>query len=325
MLRLFGNGDGVVQRDHRRRVRIVRQKYRGKELVLRTCPVKWPAQRVGAAYLLGRQPLHFAIGHVLDFLRRIRRRSGFVTQAGRPHRIRRHYFAALRDFCFYRNNISVAELEGLADSGVAVGILVGQLARSGDAAARAGHIERGVDLVAQILVVGIKAERQAKLGGILVDHVQRIAVVVLELLQHPRLHLRPFVGEDNAIEVVLDRGLDFFAGSLRDYSRFGSAAGGLARGLGRCSGRCGLGSDWSALSGFCRLMRRLGRGIFLEQEDLGEDDERNHDGEHHHHVLVAATAAVLLGIAIFSQVLDPTHPHPRVRARLQPCQKGSTP
>jgi hypothetical protein len=31
----------------------------------------------------------------------------------------------------------------------------------------------------------------------------------------------------------------------------------------------------------------------------------------------------LLGIAIFSQVLDPTHPHPRTRARLQPCHKGS--
>jgi hypothetical protein len=47
----------------------------------------------------------------------------------------------------------------------------------------------------------------------------------------------------------------------------------------------------------------LGRGTFLEQENLGEDDQRNHDGEHHHHVLVATAAWFLLGIAVFSQVL----------------------
>ena len=77
LLRIFGDGDGVVQRDHRCRVGIVGQEDGGEELVLRAGPVERTANGVAAADLLGRQPLHLAIGHVLDFFARHRREPWF--------------------------------------------------------------------------------------------------------------------------------------------------------------------------------------------------------------------------------------------------------
>ncbi len=54
LLRIFGNGDGIVQRHHHCLVRIVRQEDGRKELVLRSGPVERSAQGVAAADLLGR-------------------------------------------------------------------------------------------------------------------------------------------------------------------------------------------------------------------------------------------------------------------------------
>jgi hypothetical protein len=53
---------------------------------------------------------------------------------------------------------------------------------------------------------------------------------------------------------------------------------------------------------FGGLLLRRGRrslGIFLEEEELAEDDQRKGDGEDQQHALVAA--GLLLWIAIFSQ------------------------
>ena len=97
LLGFFGDGDGIVQRDHRRRVGIVGQEDGGEELVLRACPVERAAQGVAAADLLGRQPLHLAVGHVLDFLGGIAGSGGFVAKRRRPHGIGRHQLAVLRD------------------------------------------------------------------------------------------------------------------------------------------------------------------------------------------------------------------------------------
>ena len=69
------------------------------------------------------------------------------------------------------------------------------------------HVQRGVDLAAQSFVVGVEAQRKSEAGRCWIDQIERMALVVLVLLQDPRLGLGAAIGEDDAIEVVLDNGL----------------------------------------------------------------------------------------------------------------------
>ena len=106
-----------------------------------------------------------SFGHVLDVGRGVRRPGALVAEASRPHGIRLHRLAVLRDHGFERNHVGIAELESLANRDVALRVLVSQLARRRDSAAGAAHVERRIDLVPQVLVIGVEAERKPELRG----------------------------------------------------------------------------------------------------------------------------------------------------------------
>ena len=140
------------------------RKMAAKILVLRTSPVEGPAQGVAAADLLGCQTLDLAIGHVLDL------RDGVYEAQSSD---RRMPAATVGNACTglpfcvtesRRDDVGVAEGESLVDGDAAVGVFEGQLAGSGEVAGRAGDVQRRVDLVPQLLVVGVEAEGQSELG-----------------------------------------------------------------------------------------------------------------------------------------------------------------
>ena len=69
-------------------------------------------------------------------------------------------------------------------------------------------IERLIQLRGQRRLVGEERERQAEaLRGLGLNQVQRLAGGVDVLLQNPVLDLRAAIGEDDLVELVLDRGL----------------------------------------------------------------------------------------------------------------------
>ncbi len=172
-------------------------------------------------------------------------------------------------------------------------------------AAGAGHVERRIDLVPQILVIGVQAERKPELHAQRVNQVERMSVFVLVLLQHPRLRLRAAVGKNDANQVVLDDRLDFAAGSLGncgdlpDWRWLESA---LRDGFRWCSRGCGL--RWRPVGWSVRFRREpvFGwlLGLVFEEKNLADDDQRKGDGEHHQHAAIAA--GLLLWVFILGQV-----------------------
>ena len=66
-----------------------------------------------------------------------------------------------------------------------------------------GHVERGVELVLQSLVVGEERERiSVLLRGRNVYQIERLALLIIEFLEYPRLHLRAAIGEGDPVEIV---------------------------------------------------------------------------------------------------------------------------
>ena len=141
-----------------------------------------PAQLKGPRSVLppltffGFQASDFAFRLVLDAGRGVGRGRCLIAETGRPGWVGLDALAVLRDGNFYVKDVAVVETKGLANGDTAVGVLVGQLARGGDCRLAAGDVERGVQLVTQLVVVGVEAERQSVLRGCRVDQVQRLTL-----------------------------------------------------------------------------------------------------------------------------------------------------
>src|SRR5262249_11293601 len=161
------------------------KEYGGEELVLRARPVERSAYRIAAADLLGRQALDLAVRDVLDALGCVGLRRRFVAQGCRPHRQGSDWLAVLRYRRLDRYHVAVAEHEALPRGHAMGGVLEHKLAGGRNCTGGAGDVERRVQLVTQVLVVGKQRERQPVLAAFLADEIERTATVVFVLLQHP--------------------------------------------------------------------------------------------------------------------------------------------
>ena len=105
-----------------------------------------------------------------------------IAKGRRPHGEGLYRLAVLGNLRFNGNYVTVAELKRLADADVARGVFVGQLAGRCDAAGCAANVERRINLVAQVFVVGVKAKRKPKFFRLQIDQVEGMAFLVLVFL-----------------------------------------------------------------------------------------------------------------------------------------------
>src|ERR1700685_3853094 len=131
-------------------------------------------------------------------------------------------------------DVGLVEGEGLGDLEVVVGVFEGEGGRRGEIAGGGGDIEAAVDGLCDGGVVGVERERMAELlGSLVVDEIERTAVAVLKVLEHPAGDLGSSVGEGDAVELILDDGAGLGRGL---YHGYGGGSVRYSRGTG--------GSDW---------------------------------------------------------------------------------
>src|SRR3974390_746163 len=287
--RVLGNLDGIAESDHGRLRRQVRQENGCKVLVLRTGPLQGTAQRVAAADLLGGEAFDLVAGVVVDARGSERRPRALVAETCWPPWVSLNRLAVDGDGGFDPDDVRLVEAQRLVDADGAVGKLKRQLTGSGKRTARTSHIKRCVDLVSYRIVIGEQAEWQAKGRRLVAHQVERLAFLVLLLFSEPGLCPGAAIGENDAIELVLDYG---FALGGRRFNWSGAGHGGR------------LGRRYSSFrscrrSGrrrFRRLAARRSARLVLVQEELADQqqrDDRDHDRQH-----AAWSGGFLLGISI---------------------------
>ena len=145
-------------------------------------------------------------------------------------------------------------------------------------------VERGIQLVAQALVVGPQRQRVSVLLGRAAIHQfeRAVLLVVVELLQNPGLHLAAAVGEGDAVEIVLNDRFRFargllgrhrLAGALERWSR--------PRPLELRSGGC-VWAGWVCWGGVA------GCGKYFFSKRLKQNDDQEREREHQQQPALAA-------------------------------------
>ena len=165
----------------------------------------------------------------------------------------------------------MVETELLAHCDVAVGVFERNIRRRGEgiASIRCGNVQHRVQLVAQSLVIGPQRKWISVFRGrCRIHQFQRLAFVVLEFLQHPRLHLAAAIGEADFVQIVLNHRLRFCAGLLCSLNRD------RRRSSCRCSG-LGRRIDWLVLR--LTLSRRFGfrslRSVLFQKRLRNKNDQ----------------------------------------------------
>src|SRR5262249_1465815 len=123
---------------------------------------------------------------------------------------------------------------------------------------------------------------------------QRLTLVILELLQDPRLRLRALVGEGDAIEIVLDNNIGLGRRLLRrsgtgSFRRYGSR------------GRCACGRRWGLGLLFSRRLLPSRRWSGLLEEELLTDDDNDERNDENQDEVLLSTRILLLGIVVLAQ------------------------
>lgn len=289
----------------------VGQEDSGEEAVARRAPGNRPADDAVVGGLLGGVVVGLAVDVGVDLRAGVAVGVVLVAEAAGPHDVGAHGSAFALDLDIGVEHISFVEAEGLRHLDVAVGVGESQLRGHGERAGGRGHIERVGQGRVQRGVRGVERERVAELlRRLLVDEVERLAVVVLVVLENPACDLAALVREGDAVEFVLDHGgrgglcLDGGDGGLCRSGGCGRLSGSSrGRGGGR---RCSVGSRLRCgLRGRVRGGRRgfLRRGL-LRGEELHSEKDGEH-GEHHHHERFVIAAALLTGVSELCQKILP--------------------
>ena len=318
---IAGQLDGAVQRDHGRARGRIGQKSCCKVEISNSGEVVRLVKRGATADFLGVNRVIFAAKGPDKLAAGELDRFGLVAEPSGPRQKSTHRHAIALDLDLGRNHVARIEAKGLDHVKAIGGIVKGHRAGSlkqpcGGGSAGDGDLVKGrVQLLCQLRLIGVKAERQSGVGGFWIDQIELLAAgigVVLVLLtpQNPMRHLRALVGEDNLEIVVLNRCFRHGGSGDNRSDNRGSRRllGGqlrrccLARGRGRRRRLLRVLGLTLSLGGSGRG-RLLGLGKILEGEKDNESQESDIHQAAHISAAAAAVAALPLkiGIANFCQ------------------------
>ena len=203
----LGDVDLVLEGDDGGVVGLVGHEDGAEVLVAEAGEVEGAVEGGAAGDLLEGEVVGLAVGAGIDLRARVGGGGLHVAEAGGPGEQGADGSAVAEDLGVRVDDVGVGEGEGLGDGEIALGVLEGEGGGGLEGAGGGGDVEGGGELLVEAGVVGVEGERVAvELGGALMDEVQRMAGVVLVLLEDPGGDLAALVGEGDLVERVLDGG-----------------------------------------------------------------------------------------------------------------------
>src|SRR5581483_885246 len=199
-------------------------------------------------------------------------------------------------------DVALVKLQRLFNYKAAVGILERQNGGGGFISGFRGKVQRRIEFVANGFVVGIQRERVSVFRGCCLIHkVERMTLVVLILLENPRLGLCAAVAECDPVEIILNYSFGFglrFFGSCRLRRGCVLFGPGLYRLLLCSGGRRRRGTwGWRRLGGLVGPSRALLLWPVFLHVPLRAENSDCHEQEHQQEFLLHA------GLGLWTLVL----------------------
>ncbi len=217
----MGNFDGVAEGDQGGVLLILREKDGGEILIGDSGPLEGAGDGAVSADFLDREALDLVVVLIHDLAGGILRGGHVCAETGGPHGEGGDLCAVDFDRRRHLDHITASiEGEGLPHRDAAVIVLEADLSGSGDlvrerkgagdiglavSGQQRTHIQRGVHLVTQLRVVGPQRQRiSILLRGFSVYQLELAVFVVGIFLEHPGFDAGSAIGEDDAVDVVLN-------------------------------------------------------------------------------------------------------------------------
>jgi len=186
------------------------------------------------------------------------------------------------------------ETESLVDRQILIGVFEGDRAWRSLLALARRNVQRGIELLAQSLIVSPQRERVAPLRGrVGMDQIKRAVLrVVVEFFQNPRFHLGAAIAECDPIEIALNYGFSFVRRLFADSAGRSSGCGKARRSRRGCRRRT------LCLHGLVLLRgrrNRLGK-IFLEERLKRQHHDKRQQENQHQPLLVAGFMLWILNV-----------------------------